>query len=1487
MRKAGDSKLSKDGSKPEIMALEEKLTMVEVEARKEREALAVQLEETQSSLKEAMGQLDSMQQREAPLSREDRGGRVEKGELSEEESHWKQVAVELAGKLEVAVELAGKLENVQSQLQDSQRVAELERDSRFEGSLQEEGQDLDMEAIAMAGLSGKPSHVPMPLLEVAEATLALSEARVECDAIMSKAHSLHASHRQGGFDRQDSEYPHLAGGIEGTESSKARMGKSPIQRPKRAGSSHAPSEEETLLIQQLASSTAPENAPERLMAIWEGKKAKNKSRRSSKSSPTRERQRRDEAPVTREPLELDNFSRKEARIALRKLFKKYSRMAYNRGASFEEISKASATMDISEFLRFASEQGFVTTLTRSKVKTLFHKVKWMQLQKEKGLGRQGQAPDNGQSLSIDEFVEAVQALCEEMKEYYKSHDSPSEAMLLLIGLAESAGKNKRRGKTNNGRGTSPPRAPSPTRKAALAVAIKAALQGLGPRGTGRWSLDEIASVPVIRTGHSGAVQEFAAWLEPAFSRFDLDSMYELDADQLDDAITEFTGSRLQQLKSPLPKAGSLEQQGYKEPTISYACHQASGGHDRGGHFVGRMPPTVPEEQAYVDFDFKKSLRKGGTSPAKTRSRSRSPNRLYNANPEPLSPRGHVPKETPELLRLKREEEARKKAEKDLSEKEEAWEKASIASQERTRELETERAKMKAFHEHEALKKSEARAKEVGSSSSAILVAKQGQGTVTLASRLQDKAREEGYRARSKTDGAVAVRRMSGGVSIGAAFKHSGNTQQEAKESQQWDEPGDFSALGVESTSNSIAATLGSGAASTPHEGLHHAPHEAQKKDPRALLDRDRERAERKKVEERARAEEEAREKLVAKEMAERERVEKELRERVNTLEKEKEDERGRFEEKMEKEAKEREEAVQEKAYREAEKSLATEEERQLIARQLTPLMLPSSMPPPPPEELPRRRSIVPGGGILRSRRGSVQTSEITGPPYVKPDKSEEAQLNLLDPQTTAKLLHEAYERGQAAALSSPPSVQPSSEVLSNPVEEEEERERKVIDTSQERLQEEAEARRWAEAEFEAESKRRQLAEMKLVAMQEAARVFAETQMLQREQEDVRRGQEREQEEERRRQEEERRQQRAQQRKKEAKMRLQLSEEARTAQRREETPPERVILVSPTNSVPVWQGMPQGMQQTVLMSPTQFQQPPMQPPMQQYQAQYPPSVEQVPPSNQTLPELPHEGDWKRPVVPEETPFAEQISDEEAAAASAQLKQLADETRSRMEAADREAAVIGNSLREEVEAAEAAANAFKEKRAQLLAEEAEAKAARLKKEEAMRLRAAEADRQRETEAEALEQDMSRIEAARKMLDTSRESKSLDDEALDIAQMTNEAHETPKGPMTKSHDLDNMKLDQTDQEPKDKGPARELVLVAQELYELYELEEEHFIDVYGFLAFCELMDPAITPTKARIMFVENARAVNGQLSPEAFCTWMCTEHVHFLHSWANAGL
>ena len=44
----------------------------------------------------------------------------------------------------------------------------------------------------------------------------------------------------------------------------------------------------------------------------------------------------------------------------------------------------------------------------------------------------------------------------------------------------------------------------------------------------------------------------------------------------------------------------------------------------------------------------------------------------------------------------------------------------------------------------------------------------------------------------------------------------------------------------------------------------------------------------------------------------------------------------------------------------------------------------------------------------------------------------------------------------------------------------------------------------------------------------------------------------------------------------------------------------------------------------------------------------------------------------------------------------------------------------------------------------------------------------------------------------------------------------------------------------------PTEGMETVAQELYELYELENESFMDVYGFLAFCELLDPTLTPTQ-----------------------------------------
>ena len=78
-----------------------------------------------------------------------------------------------------------------------------------------------------------------------------------------------------------------------------------------------------------------------------------------------------------------------------------------------------------------------------------------------------------------------------------------------------------------------------------------------------------------------------------------------------------------------------------------------------------------------------------------------------------------------------------------------------------------------------------------------------------------------------------------------------------------------------------------------------------------------------------------------------------------------------------------------------------------------------------------------------------------------------------------------------------------------------------------------------------------------------------------------------------------------------------------------------------------------------------------------------------------------------------------------------------------------------------------------------------------------------------------------------------------------------------------------------------------VAEELYELYEVETGQFMEVYGFLAFCELLDPKMSPAQARLKFVEGAKAMDGKLSREGFVGFMLEHHKPFLASWATAGL
>lgn len=77
-----------------------------------------------------------------------------------------------------------------------------------------------------------------------------------------------------------------------------------------------------------------------------------------------------------------------------------------------------------------------------------------------------------------------------------------------------------------------------------------------------------------------------------------------------------------------------------------------------------------------------------------------------------------------------------------------------------------------------------------------------------------------------------------------------------------------------------------------------------------------------------------------------------------------------------------------------------------------------------------------------------------------------------------------------------------------------------------------------------------------------------------------------------------------------------------------------------------------------------------------------------------------------------------------------------------------------------------------------------------------------------------------------------------------------------------------------------------IAEELYELYELETDGWMDIYGFMAFCELMDPCISPAAAKHWYVNEAGAVNGRLGQELFVEWLVTHHLSFIEHWRNTG-
>lgn len=213
--------------------------------------------------------------------------------------------------------------------------------------------------------------------------------------------------------------------------------------------------------------------------------------------------------------------RREARMTLRKLWKKYSKMAYKKGSTFDEIGKASAAMDVGEFLRFAADFGFVpTVLSRPRAKELFHRTKWVRVQRDSGDVMQGA------SLDPDEFVDAVQACCAEAEATFK--DMIPEPIRELMEMVHCAGPAVLAAAAKR-------RQPSPSRRAAASVAITTALAKDHVRlGLRTFTLD------VIKAMLSGGPHEgFGDWLTPRFATFASANGGELEVDELEKAANAY------------------------------------------------------------------------------------------------------------------------------------------------------------------------------------------------------------------------------------------------------------------------------------------------------------------------------------------------------------------------------------------------------------------------------------------------------------------------------------------------------------------------------------------------------------------------------------------------------------------------------------------------------------------------------------------------------------------------------------------------------------------------------------------------------------------------------------------------------------------------------------------------------------------------------------------------------------------------------------
>jgi len=105
-----------------------------------------------------------------------------------------------------------------------------------------------------------------------------------------------------------------------------------------------------------------------------------------------------------------------------------------------------------------------------------------------------------------------------------------------------------------------------------------------------------------------------------------------------------------------------------------------------------------------------------------------------------------------------------------------------------------------------------------------------------------------------------------------------------------------------------------------------------------------------------------------------------------------------------------------------------------------------------------------------------------------------------------------------------------------------------------------------------------------------------------------------------------------------------------------------------------------------------------------------------------------------------------------------------------------------------------------------------------------------------------------------------------------------------MAQSHLSDSMSSHAQDTSGMGSRGALVLEGAADELYQLYKLEGEDHVDVYGFLALYQLLDPTISTAEARTTF-ENEANQDAALPRDRFVEWILRHHSDFLANWRQA--